>query len=562
MIIKRFQKILRFCFVFAVLSVNCQSFQAQPLDSLAEALRAEMAGRDTYDIKKLLKIEAIKELANDPKISAEQRFSYILRTADEFSKYSFDSTLLYIEKSFAIARQLDNKALLDQARLKMSATLGSAGRSKEAEDILLEIDPVNFGQQLHVEYCNIARKLYEDLSYYAMTDENSRKYRQLYNQYKDTLLDLTTKDSEIHLSILEKELLDERKLDQALQINSERLENASPGKPGYSLIAFQRSLIYGLQNNREAQKEYLYRSAISDIQASIKDNASLAALSVIIFNEGEIERAYRYISYAFEDAVQYNSRLRFFEISKTMALITDSYQQITNRQKNSLQTNLYIISALVIVLLITLIYIFLQVRKLSVARSQLRSTVAKLNDANIQLKDFNNKLEGLNLDLSEANHVKEQYIGNFLTIHSDYIEKIDKHQKLVKKMLNGRQFDKLMTLVSSQEYIELEIQEFYNTFDNAFMSLYPDFIDEINRLLKPDQQIQVREDEILNTELRIFALIRLGIKDSSHIARLLRYSVNTIYNYRVKIKNRAIVPRDDFEDLIKKIGSFSHQQPD
>ncbi|MGB3464849.1 MAG: DUF6377 domain-containing protein, partial [Cyclobacteriaceae bacterium] len=185
----------------------------------------------------------------------------------------------------------------------------------------------------------------------------------------------------------------------------------------------------------------------------------------------------------------------------------------------------------------------------------------QLNDANSRLKDFNTRLEGLNLDLSEANHVKEQYIANFLTIHSYYIEKIDTHQKLVKKMLNGRQFDKLMNLVSSQEYIDSEIREFYDTFDNAFMSLYPDFIEQINLLLKPDQHIHVKEEEILNTELRIFALIRLGIKDSSNIARLLRYSVNTIYNYRVKIKNRAIVPRDDFEDLIREIGTFSNNRP-
>ncbi|MGB3465095.1 MAG: DUF6377 domain-containing protein, partial [Cyclobacteriaceae bacterium] len=330
------------CLVIALLCLFGQ-VTAQRLDSLEEMLNADMEKRDAYDAKKYLKIEAKKELALASNISREQQFDYFLSIADEFSKFSFDSTLLYIEKSIEIARSLEDNTLLDQARLRMSATLGNVGRSKEAEDILMEISSENLGDNLYIEYSKIARKLYEDLSYYAMTEGNSAKYRQLYNQYKDTLLTLTPPDSEIHLSIMEKELLDQRKLDEALEINSKRLKKTALGAPSYSLIAFQRSLIFELKGDPEAQKEYLYLSAISDIRASIKDNASLAALAVIIFNENQIEKAYRFISFAFEDAVRYNSRLRFYEISKTMALITDSYQQITTQQKNSLQTNLYII---------------------------------------------------------------------------------------------------------------------------------------------------------------------------------------------------------------------------
>ncbi len=536
------------------------NISAQSLSSIELELSKEMDKRGQYDKKKHLRIEAKKEIAESNTITEEDRFQYYLNIASEFDKFSFDSTLLYIEKSFEIANRLKNKTLLDRSRLYLSRTLGNVGRSKEAEDILMQVSTKNLTEALYVDYCSIAKKLYEDLSFYAIADENSKKYLNLYNYYKDTLLSIVPKDSEIYYSIIEKDLLDQRKLEECLNINSKRLEKTAIGTTQYSLIAFQRSLIYELKKDVQSQKKYLLLSAISDMKASIKDNASMAILAVIIFNEDEIEKAYRYIAYAFEDAVQYNSRLRFFEISKTMALITDAYQKISIKQKDSLKMNLVIISTLGIILLITAVYIFMQFRKLSTARTQLNVTVQKLNDANKKLINFNQELEKLNLDLSEANHIKEQYIANFLNIHSDYIEKIDKHQKLVKKMLNGRQFDKLMTLVSSQDYIDLEIQEFYNTFDNAFISIYPDFIKQINKLLKTEQQILVKDDEILNTELRIFALIRLGIKDSSHIARLLRYSVNTIYNYRVKIKNRAIVPRDDFEELIRNIGAFNEKR--
>lgn len=546
-------------FIISILWLTSIDLYAQSLDSLKGRLNIEMSKRDEYEKVKYLTINAKNDIASSTTISEEERFQYYINLAEEFDKVSFDSTLYYIDKSIKLAKELNKRTLIDQSRLYLCRTLGNVGRSKEAEDILKKIDPNNLTQALFIKYCTVAKKLYEDLSFYAINEENFDAYLSRFNYYKDTLLSIVPNDSEIRLSILEKDLLDDRRLDECLDINSRRLKKTTLGTPLYSLIAFQRSLIYELKQDVDSQKKYLMLSAISDIKASIKDNASLALLAVIIFRENKIEEAHKYIAYAFEDAVKYNSRLRFFEISKTMALITASYQRITTEQKDSLKTNLIIISVLVVILLVTLIYIFIQYRKLSVARSELNKTVKLLNDANHKMKTVNEQLEEVNLDLSEANHVKEQYIANFLTIHSEYIEKIDKHQKLVKKMLNGRQFDKLMSLVSSQEYIDLEIKEFYNTFDNAFMSIYPDFIRQINKLLKDDQQIQVKEDEILNTELRIFALIRLGIKDSSNIARLLRYSVNTIYNYRVKIKNRAIVPRDDFEDLIKNIGAFNEK---
>ena len=548
----------KIAFITLVIAFVCSNVAAQQtLDSLEQQLQIEIGKAGSYQETKQLRIETKRELAYREGISGAERVRYFLDMAEEFDKYSFDSTLHYIELSIELAGKEAHDALADEARLLMCRTLGNAGRSKESIDILMQIDPMKLDHELFLQYCNIARKVYEDLSFYAISSRNAENYSQRYDYFKDTLLQIVPRNSDVYYSIIEKDLLDQRKLEECLQINSKRLDKLKLGSSKFSLVAFQRSLIYELQGDQEAQKQYLILSAISDIRASIKDNASMAVLAVMEFDKGEIEKAYQYIEYAFQDAVQFNSRLRFFEISKTMSMITASYQNLSNRQKDSLKSNLLIISILGFILLITLLYIYRQYRKLSLARAALNSTVNQLNEANQKLTGFNQELEKLNLDLSEANHVKEQYIANFLTIHSDYIEKIDKHQKLVKSMLRGRKIDKLMDLMSSQEYIDSEVKDFYTTFDNAFISIYPDFIVELNKLLKPDQQIQLKEEEILNTELRIFALIRLGIKDSSNIARLLRYSVNTIYNYRVKIKNRAVVPRDDFEDLIRNIGEFN-----
>jgi DNA-binding NarL/FixJ family response regulator len=160
------------------------------------------------------------------------------------------------------------------------------------------------------------------------------------------------------------------------------------------------------------------------------------------------------------------------------------------------------------------------------------------------------------LNLSESNHIKEHYIANFLNIHSEYIDKIDKYQKVVKKMLASRKYEELYQRANSQEVVNAEIAEFYKTFDQAFLHIYPDFISQLNSLLLDSEKIKMKDDELLNTELRIFALIRLGIKDSSQISRLLRYSVNTIYNYRVRIKNKSAVPREDFEEHVQSINAF------
>lgn len=528
------------------------------IDSLMTVLEIEMEKKKKYNAEKILRIEAYKKLANNSSSDLKQKFTYYLAIIDEFEKSSFDSTLFYIERNLNIAKSLEDKALIDEARIYLSATLGNVGRSKEAEDVLKQIDTKNLSPPLFLKYCNIARKLFEDLSFYAITEDGRGKYLALYSIYKDTLINLVDNDSDIYLLMLEKDLLDARKLDECLVVNTKMLERVVPGTKEYSLITFHRSLIYELMNDLENQKKYLLLSSISDIQASVKDNASLAAMAALLYEENQIEKAYGYIQHAYDDAVFYNSRLRFLEISKILSLITAEYQQISDSQKDRLKSNLFIISILSIVLLVTVLLIYGQVKKLSAARNGLKLSNEKLNSANRNLTQAKTKLEKLYLDLSESNHVKELYIANFLNIHSEYIDKIDKYQKVVKKMLASRKYEELYARASSQDVIDAEVKAFYETFDQAFLSIYPDFIKQFNDLLQPGEEVELKEDEILNTELRIFALIRLGIKDSSRIARLLRYSVNTIYNYRVRIKNKAIVPREAFEEKVQNIDAFDN----
>ena len=196
-------------------------------------------------------------------------------------------------------------------------------------------------------------------------------------------------------------------------------------------------------------------------------------------------------------------------------------------------------------------------KKLSQTRAELQDANKRLKDLNHNLHYANNELNSLNQELFESNHVKEQYIANFLGICSNYIDKLDKYRKMVNKQIIAKKVKELFESTKSTQLIENEIGEYYKNFDNTFLSIYPGFVKELNELLHEKERIKLKNGELLTTELRIFALIRLGISDSSTIAKLLRYSVNTIYNYRVKIKNKAAVDRDDFENYVKKIGTLS-----
>ena len=178
----------------------------------------------------------------------------------------------------------------------------------------------------------------------------------------------------------------------------------------------------------------------------------------------------------------------------------------------------------------------------------------RIGNSNIELQTLNDKLAAINIDLREANAVKEEYIALFLSMCSDYIEKLTTLQRNVRRKLSQGKGAELEREMSSSSIMDEELQNFYDMFDNAFLHLYPNFVDEFNALLRPETRVEPKRGERLNTELRIFALIRLGISDSSRIAALLRYSVNTIYNYRARTKSNAIGDRDSFEERIKTIG--------
>ena len=549
--------------LFSFLLLLNLSVQAQTeLDSLLVELENAMEHRASYDQKKEAHLRDLRSLLHESKLSAAQQYDINKQIINEFEVYTFDSALFYLQLNLELAHQLKRADLIHESSLHLAGLLASSGRYKEAIDILDSIRHDALPTEMWIDYYTHYRKVYAELSFYTRAEQNRPYYLRMLQAYTDSLLSLLPPQSDQALALRESAALDSRNLEQARQLNSQRLAVSQIATRLYSMVTFSRSQSYELEGDVQMQEKYLILSAISDIRASVKDNASLTVLAMLLFKQKQLDRAHRYIKFSVEDAVFYNSRLRFVEISNIFPMITDAYQHKTDEQRRKLRNSLVAISVLSLVLVAAIVLVYRQVKKRAEAQFQLQEANGSLQALNQNLQRVNRDLQALNLQLAEANHIKEHYIGHFLSICSNYIDKLDQYRHNVHKQIAARKVQALFDATKSPDFLDNELKEFYDTFDSTFLHIYPNFVDEINALLLPEEQIVLRSGELLNTELRIFALIRLGIDDSSRIAKLLRYSVNTIYNYRAKMKNKAAVARADFEDLVKRIGAPDEDKPE
>lgn len=312
----------------------------------------------------------------------------------------------------------------------------------------------------------------------------------------------------------------------------------------YACVTCGLAFTHKRQGNLKEYEKYLIMSAISDITCPLKENLSMQELAMLIYQsqEPDLEKANRYINYSMNDAMFYNNRLRMLEIAKKFPPIVNTYQNKWIEKNKVLVRSVYFISFLSVMLLIAMLYIFRQFKLLNRQR-------AVVTDMNIRLKK-------LNSELLKTNRTREEYVSLFLDLCASYIDKLNKYQDLVKRKVKAKQIDDLLKMANSSKMTDSDARQFFVNFDTAFVTLYPNFVSEFNNLLKEGEEIIPGKGDILNTELRIFALVRLGIKDSSRIATLLFYSPQTIYNYRTAVKNKA-KNREEFEEQVKSLCSMA-----
>jgi len=489
----------------------------------------------------------------------------------EYRVYDADSALHYINKNIQLAQQTNNRTWEVVSLLEQSFVLTSSGLLTEALKAVSDIQPEELPQNLRSEYFGRLCTLYSRLRDYSSENSQlSEHYNNLQKAFRDSVYLTATPDELRYWNCRAWLYLGTPKIEPVKQAFEENKQTLSNDSRKYSIATYNLSAIYRSENNESKYLENLILSAMADIRSVNGDIGSLQEIAEYLFKHGEIDRAYNYILYCSQKAMLFHNRVRIVKMSHLQNQIYKAYQEQSRTQQKRLQASLIAVSFLFLVLIGAFLFIRKQMRRLKEANLKLDSTNQKLSvnmdalstahqrleEVNMQLKDLNTQLQEVNDQLRESNYVKEEYIGYVFNICSTYISKLEEFRKNINRKLKVGQIEDVKAMTDSSATASNELKEFYQNFDTIFLHLYPDFVGDFNALLLPEERIELKEGELLNTELRIHALIRLGITDSVKIADFLHCSAQTVYNNRLRTRNKSIIPKEDFINAVKKLGKY------
>ena len=549
-------------FLLLALPAIDQAIARSENDSILHVLEYELNRKEVYTREKEKQIKDIKQMLNTPDLTLNQQYALNRQIYLEYKAYQTDSALHYLQQNLVIAEQMQDETCFYETKLDLSYLLWQSGRFFESIHNLESLDRNRFHslpEEMLRNYYEAYKQLYR---YYANSQADSHnEYHYLSNLYRDSVLQIIPADSKHYKVLIAEELTDESRTQEAAEILLELLAQSLMEDHERAIFANLLAGIYQKEGNAEMQKKYYAVSAICDIKNAIKENASMQALALILYQEGNIEKAYRYIQSSINDAVFCNARFRTYEITKIFPIIDGAYQTKAEKQKKELKLYLLLVSILLLFLLAAIIYVYRQMRRIARIRKELYHTNLKLQglntdlqNSNARLHDLNNELMHVNRKLLETNLVKEAYLGKFIDLCSHYIEKLDNYRRSLNRIASsGKKVEELYAALKSTQYIDMELNDFHHNFDETFLRIYPTFIKDFNALFPAEEKQTPKAGELLNTELRIYALIRLGINDSAKIALFLRYSISTVYTYRSKLKNKSL-SKESLEEHVMKIG--------
>lgn len=536
----------------------------QLLDSLDSSLGKSAA----YTAEKERRISSLRRrLSQTP--NPEQRFWICRNLVDEYSSYNSDSALHYIDASTAVARQAGRREWIDEMNLNRAYIYAATGLLSEAESALNEVDPRQMTPALATEYYNRVLFVLTHKDQYLGKNSLTRPYSERAKAMLDSVSRLMQPSDPQYIWFLAwRSMTDPAKTREAIPVVEKALANATYSTREEAMNAWGLSRLYELTGNSDMMMRYLILSAIADVRTSNKEIASLEEISNRLYQSNDLERANDYISHCLQLANDYKSRVRVGRLADLQYHITKAYSQRNDRQRRKL--NVYFIIALVFAvgLAVAMLFLYKQNRRihrskteLDRSNAQLNSKVEELSQTRRQLKDANDRLEILyrNVrdeagELAAGNDAKERYIADIFAICSDYISKLDEFRRNIYRKIVAHNFDEVKELTKSHELSHGEIKELYQNFDSIFLKVYPNFVDDFNTLLRPDERVAMKKPGVLTTELRIYALVRLGINDSVKIARFLHCSTQSVYNARMKMRNKSDISKEQFAEAVRRLG--------
>lgn len=484
--------------------------------------------RDLYVGRRSARLDSLNRNIDELPRRDPRRLDLLMSLADCYTGYLTDSAIINYRRGEELAQRLNDDVMAMKFKLKATSVMPLTGFGATAVETYESLDIDSMKGDLKVVALEAGRQLY---SYQASFFDN---YRDEYDRWND-------KAVESQRQLLE--LLPEGTPKFALNTGEYYFLTGKPSEaravllelldsvPGDSNIAARAAhILSSLAKNRgdnDAHLYYLTMSAIADLKSATREMVSLQELGIALYARGDTERAYECLSVALAYAVECNAAMRMLQTSEALPVIEAAHRDTVALSRRRLN----IVIGVMALSLLAVLTMLVKLRKKMRQMSQLQEVLAG------------------------ANRVKEMYMSQFLNLCTTYMSKLNQFCKIASRKISTGHVDDLYKLTNSGRFVEEQSREFYDTFDKAFLHIYPDFVDEVNRLLKPDERIELKEDEVLNTDLRILAFMRLGVEESTRIAQVLNYSVHTIYSYRNRLRNRA-VDRENFEADVMKIGSL------
>ncbi len=511
-------------FLQALLSCSSAPHELLELDDA-------LSRREVYQSYYLSRVKMVSDLLHS-ETQPEYKYQLNMQLANEYQAYSYDSTIVYLQNNQLIAKQLNDEYKIVETDLLLADEYLKAGVYYEANVIMNKYNSNNIPDQLLAQYYLVNRKLAGDLMFYSGDNSQYDYYKSLRDRYRELLGALTEPDTADWAVLMSEEALDEGNFARARSYLEPFLVSYADDHKQYALLTYYYALTYR-DEDEQAYRKWLSKSALADVMSATRDYAALMDLSRALYRAGDVKRAFEYSSkYCMPDAIAFNGHLRPVQITHFFPEIQSAYELINRRQKQAILLALM----LSLVLFGILIVLLMQSRR-----------------RQSQLMEVKSDLENSKSVIEEMDKVKQSYITLFLSMFSANVNTSRSYKNHVLMSIRQGKIPELENELESLPPIEKEINEFYKMFDSTFLKLFPDFVDKFNSLLKDGASIRPKVDGSLNAELRVFALIKLGISDSGEIASLLHYSPNTIYNYRAKIKNLSRYERDLFEDKVRNL---------
>ena len=533
--------------LFLAISLQTVNAQQADIDGLYNTIDSLIEHRSELLAEKEIRLKALKD-GLQKGLDDDQLFKLNERIYDEYMAYNFDSAYYYINKNVERQRALGHADRFAASAVRMAHILAVSGIFNNARLLLNEVRVEDISTANKIDYYEQQSELNLFRSEMANFTPLFPAYVDSMQHYRQKILEIAPHDSYNYIFNLATYTCEQGKTDEAIKMLEGYLPKLRQGDRHYSIVTSTLAYFYTRKEQPQTREKYLLLSAISDLRANILENNSLRELSIILLERQEYKKAYNYLQQASEDAKLYGSRLRSLQAARLAPLITQAYDTERVRTQNRTYILLAILSVITLLLIGTIAFILSMMRKR-------RAAIEKINTLNQELERRNAAIETANNEMKESNRIKDEYIGRFLELSSNYIQRGEDRAKLLNRLARDKKMAELYAELKSSASLNESIRLFYQNFDTAFLNIYPNFIKEVNSLMANGNQFEVDGGQKLTTELRILALIRLGINDNQKIADILRSSITTIYTYRSKIKSRAL-SKDTFEDEIRIIATY------